>query len=95
MSSVRKVVLGLYGLSRLTAATSGNSPCTQGSYTPYEYVGCFQDSGESRALSYMPPMDFGSVTVESCTAQCKADGYHYAGLEYYGRVIPYHCALYF
>ncbi|PVH98283.1 WSC-domain-containing protein [Periconia macrospinosa] len=85
MSSIKRIVLGLYSLTRLVTATSEDKPpCAQGSYTPYKYLGCFEDSRDSRSLSYRSDLGFDSVTVESCTAVCKANGYHYAGLEYYG-----------
>ncbi|KAK0709123.1 WSC domain-containing protein [Lasiosphaeria miniovina] len=58
-------------------------PCS-GSYTPFAYSGCFTDSGSSNALTFRSPLDTQSMTVEKCTAECKGNGYRYAGLEYYG-----------
>ena len=61
------------------------APCSY-PYTPFDYVGCYVDpSIPNRALDYATDLDFQSMTVEKCTASCKANGFRYAGLEYYGQ----------
>lgn len=83
----QKAFFGLLGLLKLVVATPvAEPPCEPGSYTPYTYVGCFEDDPNARSLDYNSGLDFGSMTVDICTAACKANGYHYAGLEYYGMI---------
>lgn len=90
MEYIHTTLLSLSSLLGLISATQINQlPCLPGTYTPYEYVGCFEDSRDGRALSFGPGVDFGTATIEKCTAACKANGYHYAGLEYYGTFVPY------
>lgn len=57
-------------------------PCIS-PFKPFVYSGCFQD-GSSPTLSFRSDMDTNSATVEGCMAECKGNGFRYAGLEYYG-----------
>ncbi|KAG5964532.1 hypothetical protein E4U57_005212 [Claviceps arundinis] len=66
-----------------TAATAQLPACTE-SFKPFVYSGCFQDGKSGNALIFRSSLDAGSMTVERCTAECKGNGYRYAGLEYYG-----------
>ncbi|RQM04558.1 hypothetical protein DH86_00004209, partial [Scytalidium sp. 3C] len=67
-------------------------PCPQGEYTPFTYVGCF-DEPSPNTLQYNPNLNTSTMTVETCTATCKSNGFKYAGLIYYhnclcGTVLP-------
>ena len=53
-------------------------PCTS-SFRPFVYAGCFKDPGNPDGLSYRSPLDTQSMTVEKCMAECKGNGYRYAG----------------
>lgn len=60
-------------------------PACTAPYTPFIYSGCFSDDNSTQpALSFRSDADFNNMTVEACTAECKGNGYRYAGLEYYG-----------
>ncbi|KHN99556.1 Carbohydrate-binding WSC, subgroup [Metarhizium album ARSEF 1941] len=57
-------------------------PCVE-PFKPFVYSGCFQDSN-SNALVFRSSLDQKDMTVEKCIADCKGNGFRYAGLEYYG-----------
>ncbi|KAF8878018.1 WSC domain-containing protein [Gymnopilus junonius] len=64
-----------------------SNPCVYPNYCSangtFQYTGCYQDgvSGLPRSLTHQLSIS-GGVTVESCTAACKAAGYTLAGLEF-------------
>ncbi|KAJ7639319.1 beta-1,3 exoglucanase precursor-like protein, partial [Roridomyces roridus] len=58
------------------------SPVAPAQVGSWQYQGCFADSVSSRALPHQ--MFISGVTIESCTAACKANGFAVAGLEYAG-----------
>ncbi|KAG6045328.1 hypothetical protein E4U39_002462 [Claviceps sp. Clav50 group G5] len=66
-----------------TTTTTQLPACTE-SFKPFVYSGCFQDGKSGNALFFRSSLDAGDMTVEKCTAECKGNGYRYAGLEYYG-----------
>ncbi|KAJ7068678.1 WSC domain-containing protein [Mycena amicta] len=53
------------------------APATVGTW---QYQGCFADNVNSRALPHRQTIS--GVTIETCTAACKASGYSVAGLEF-------------
>ncbi|KAG8416535.1 hypothetical protein J3458_007117 [Metarhizium acridum] len=57
-------------------------PCIE-PFKPFIYSGCFQD-GSPNALVFRSSLDQKNMTVEKCIADCKGNGFRYAGLEYYG-----------
>ncbi|TWU73628.1 hypothetical protein ED733_002615 [Metarhizium rileyi] len=57
-------------------------PCIE-PFKPFVYSGCFQDSNNN-ALVFRSSLDQMDMTVEKCIADCKGNGFRYAGLEYYG-----------
>jgi hypothetical protein len=57
-------------------------PCLS-SFKPFVYSGCFQD-GSPNTLSFRSDADAQNMTVQGCMAECKGNGFRYAGLEYYG-----------
>ena len=59
-------------------------PCTV-PFTNFVYSGCYHDGSEPRALLFDTQLDSQNMTIETCTQSCKANGYRYAGLEYYGQ----------
>ena len=62
--------------TKTTSATAGP--------TAWAYQGCYTDSVAARSLSagVQVPGGAGAMTVEACTATCRASGYLYAGVEY-------------
>lgn len=58
-------------------------PCLD-PFRPFVYSGCFQDTGSPQILPYRSPASSDDMTVEKCVAECKGNGYRYAGLVYYG-----------
>ncbi|KAI9673516.1 MAG: hypothetical protein M1829_004023 [Trizodia sp. TS-e1964] len=69
---------------RLVERTNGpvSPPCTY-PFAPWSYSGCYTDPSVPRALSFDTQLPQDGMTVELCIATCKANGYRYAGLEYY------------
>ncbi|MCJ1255436.1 hypothetical protein MMC24_003252 [Lignoscripta atroalba] len=57
-------------------------PCAY-PFTSFLYAGCYEDHNH-QTLNYNPRLDSQDMTVQKCTASCKANGFRYAGLEYYG-----------
>ncbi|KAK3375012.1 WSC domain-containing protein [Podospora didyma] len=70
-------------VSRVQATTVELPPCLD-PFQPFVYSGCFQDTGSPHALTFRSNLDSQSMTIETCVAECKGNGYRYAGLEYYG-----------
>ncbi|KAG6007099.1 hypothetical protein E4U21_006361 [Claviceps maximensis] len=58
-------------------------PCTE-PFKPYVYSGCFQEGQNSNTLLFRSSLDSANMTGEMCMAECKGNGFRYAGLEYYG-----------
>ncbi|KAG5930424.1 hypothetical protein E4U53_002239 [Claviceps sorghi] len=58
-------------------------PCTE-PFKPFVYSGCFQEGQSSNTLTFRSSLDNANMTVETCMADCKGNGFRYAGLEYYG-----------
>lgn len=48
----------------------------------WEYIGCFIDSVEERALDLARHYDTEALTGESCVEWCADNGFTYAGTEY-------------
>ncbi|OCK75205.1 WSC-domain-containing protein [Lepidopterella palustris CBS 459.81] len=61
-------------------------PCSQNNYVPFTYVGCFVEPNPE-TLQYNPNLVFSTMTVETCTATCKSNGFRYAGLIYFGNCL--------
>ncbi|KJZ74107.1 hypothetical protein HIM_06556 [Hirsutella minnesotensis 3608] len=57
-------------------------PCLD-DFEPFVSSGCFED-GNSPALIYRSTLDQNQMTIEKCVADCKGNGFRYAGLKYYG-----------
>lgn len=57
-------------------------PCLS-PFKPFVYSGCFED-GNPNTLSFRSDADSQNMTIEGCMAECKGNGFRYAGLEYYG-----------
>jgi len=58
-------------------------PCLS-PFRPFVYTGCFEDLHSPNALTYRSSQNTQNMTVEKCVAECKGNGFRYAGLEYYG-----------
>ncbi|MCJ1306509.1 hypothetical protein MMC25_000152 [Agyrium rufum] len=71
-------------VANITTFGNGDNPPCLNEFTPFEYVDCYVDPSIPRALTFTPPgLDGDEMTPELCTAACKANGYRYAGLEYF------------
>ncbi|KAH7328528.1 WSC domain-containing protein [Stachybotrys elegans] len=57
-------------------------PCVD-PFKPFVYSGCYKD-GSPAALEYSAPGGNKNMTIEKCVAECKGNGFRYAGLKYYG-----------
>jgi hypothetical protein len=55
------------------------------SVSPYQYVGCWTDTGNPRSFYYQQTFN-APVTIEHCVSLCQSQGYTYAGVEYYREV---------
>ncbi|KAI8626948.1 WSC domain-containing protein [Xylariaceae sp. FL1651] len=60
-------------------------PCLS-PFEPFVYTGCYDNGqpGQKEALSLRTDLDQQNMTVETCVAECKGNGYRLAGLSYYG-----------
>ncbi|POR33498.1 Uncharacterized protein TPAR_06315 [Tolypocladium paradoxum] len=67
----------------LTMAWNVELPPCLDKFKPFVSSGCFQD-GNPPALVYRSSQDQKTMTVEKCIAECKGNGFRYAGLKYYG-----------
>ncbi|KND95181.1 putative fungistatic metabolite [Tolypocladium ophioglossoides CBS 100239] len=67
----------------LTMAWNVELPPCLDEFKPFVNSGCFQD-GNPPALMYRSDQDQKTMTVEKCVAECKGNGFRYAGLKYYG-----------
>ncbi|PNY26949.1 Uncharacterized protein TCAP_03134 [Tolypocladium capitatum] len=76
-------VAAALALVPLTAAWNVELPPCLDKFKPFVSSGCFQD-GSPPALVYRSSQDQKTMTVEKCIAECKGNGFRYAGLEYYG-----------
>ena len=86
MASLRPLTAALAAivLARHAQATTAELPPCLDPFQPFVYAGCYADSGNPPALSFRSHLDQQNMTVETCVATCKGNGYRYAGLEYYG-----------
>ena len=91
MKSITSSLLALAAPVLVTSAAlfprnsyPASPPCTV-PFTDFVYSGCYHDGSEPRALLFDTGLDMQNMTVELCVQSCKANGYRYAGLEYYGQ----------
>jgi hypothetical protein len=71
--------------STSTLATSvTHSTSASPTISNWSFAGCYVDSVNKRTLSvpFQLPPAAGDMTIEACTALCKAEGYKIAGVEY-------------
>ncbi|KAL8419954.1 hypothetical protein RB594_002923 [Gaeumannomyces avenae] len=86
MSSLRSLVAAAAVVSyagQTYAWTVALPPCLS-AFQPFVYSGCYNDVKKPDTLSFKSPLSRDNMTVEMCVADCKGNGYRYAGLEYYG-----------
>ncbi|KAM0278087.1 hypothetical protein ACHAQH_005379 [Verticillium albo-atrum] len=57
-------------------------PCVD-KFQPFVNSGCYANPN-GKSLTYRSSTSSREMTVEKCVAECKGNGYRYAGLEYYG-----------
>ncbi|KAK5990052.1 WSC domain-containing protein [Cladobotryum mycophilum] len=81
------VVAATVSLVQVTQAWNVELPPCLSPFKPFVYSGCFQDGapGQPAALIYRSPQSTDKMTVENCVAECKGNGFRYAGLSYYGQ----------
>lgn len=65
-------------------ATENPLPPCLDPFQPFVYSGCFRDTGSPQILPYRSPSPSDDMTVDKCVAECKGNGYRYAGLVYHG-----------
>ncbi|KAK4172048.1 WSC domain-containing protein [Triangularia setosa] len=70
-------------VGRVTATEVFLPPCLD-PFQPFVYSGCFSEASGTQILPYRSPESPDDMTVEKCVAECKGNGYRYAGLVYYG-----------
>jgi hypothetical protein len=69
-------------VGRVQATEVPLPPCLD-PFQPFVYSGCYLE-GSSQILPYRSQSPSDGMTVEECVAECKGNGYRYAGLVYYG-----------
>ncbi|CAM1505383.1 Fc.00g110200.m01.CDS01 [Cosmosporella sp. VM-42] len=85
MPSLRSIVAtAAIALLQTGSAHHIELPACLDPFQPYIPVGCFQDTGTVPALMYRSSANNQQMTVEKCVAECKGNGFRYAGLKYYG-----------
>ncbi|RGP78132.1 hypothetical protein FLONG3_3701, partial [Fusarium longipes] len=88
MFSLRAVVAGAtLALAGVAQAWHTEYPPCLDPFQPYVAAGCFQDGvpgNSGSALIYRSGQNQYNMTVEKCVAECKGNGFRYAGLKYYG-----------
>ncbi|KAK3302010.1 WSC domain-containing protein [Chaetomium strumarium] len=65
-------------------ATENPLPPCLDPFQPFVYSGCFSEASGNQLLPYRSHSASDDMTVEKCVAECKGNGYRYAGLVYYG-----------
>ena len=59
-------------------------PCIS-EHKPFVYSGCYQDGAYGvQTLTNKSPLDPKSMTPEKCMADCKGNGFRYAGIKHHG-----------
>lgn len=61
-------------------ATHVDYPACTSEFRPFVYAGCFSDEGSQDAMTFRSTLDTQTMTVEKCQAECKGNGYKYAGI---------------
>ncbi|KAG5794442.1 hypothetical protein H9Q69_006488 [Fusarium xylarioides] len=88
MFSLRTIVAGAtIALAGMAQATHIDYPPCLDPFQPYVSSGCYMDGVEGHmggALIYRSGQNQYNMTVEKCVAECKGNGFRYAGLKYYG-----------
>ncbi|KAL2019677.1 hypothetical protein VTK56DRAFT_9296 [Thermocarpiscus australiensis] len=70
-------------VGRVRATERPLPPCLD-PFQPFVYSGCFQDTGNPHIFPYRSSAPSDGMTIDKCVAECKGNGYRYAGLVYYG-----------
>ncbi|KAF9874013.1 WSC domain-containing protein [Colletotrichum karsti] len=88
MAPLFKALAALAAASLFTQVTATGvelPPCLS-TFQPFVSSGCYADKGTKGedALDFRSSIDQKTTTAESCAAECKGNGYRYAGLTYYG-----------
>ena len=88
MHSLRTIVAGAaLALAGVASATHIEFPPCLDPFQPFVYSGCYTDGVEGTsagALIYRSSQNQYNMTVEKCVAECKGNGFRYAGLKYWG-----------
>lgn len=69
------------GLERIKLGNRMDNPITEGTGGGGNYMGCFKDDSNRDLSGLWFQSD--KMTIESCSAYCKQNGFIYAGLQYY------------
>ncbi|KAI1492173.1 WSC domain-containing protein [Biscogniauxia mediterranea] len=87
MASIKSSAVFLAcGLVQIAHAWYNELPPCLTPFDPFVYSGCYDNGqpGQKEALSLRTDLDTQNMTVETCVAECKGNGYRFAGLGYYG-----------
>jgi hypothetical protein len=77
------VAAATLSLVQFTSAWHVEMPPCIDEFKPFVYSGCYQDA-KPGALIYRSSAPVQGMTPEKCIAECKGNGFRYAGLKYYG-----------
>ncbi|KAK6081663.1 WSC domain-containing protein [Seiridium cupressi] len=87
MASSRSIAaIAAFALVSSTCAWYNELPTCLDEFQPFVPVGCFDNGlpGEKEALSMKTDLPVTGMTTEICVAECKGNGFRYAGLAWYG-----------
>ncbi|KAK9779177.1 putative WSC domain-containing protein [Seiridium cardinale] len=87
MASSRSIAaIAAFALVSSTCAWYNELPTCLNEFQPFVPVGCFDNGlpGEKEALSMKTDLPVTGMTTEICVAECKGNGFRYAGLAWYG-----------
>ncbi|KAK4167593.1 WSC domain-containing protein [Cladorrhinum sp. PSN259] len=84
MPAIRNVAAAAMAVVAVVKATEVFLPPCLDPFQPFVYSGCYAEASGTQILPYRSPAQSSDMTVEKCVAECKGNGYRYAGLVYYG-----------
>ncbi|KAK3990553.1 WSC domain-containing protein [Cladorrhinum sp. PSN332] len=84
MPTIRNVAAAAMAVVSVVKATEVFLPPCLDPFQPFVYSGCHAEASGTQILPYRSPAQSNDMTVEKCVAECKGNGYRYAGLVYYG-----------
>lgn len=83
LRSMAAAVAAVALVGRVQANEVHLPPCLD-PFQPFVYAGCFQQQANTQLFPFRSPLSQDNMTVEQCVADCKGNGYRYAGLVFHG-----------